>query len=291
MGCLTPVPIRVARYVDPLRKEYDLSSFACGKCPNCVKNRARGWAFRLMREEKYCTKALFVTLTYREKYLPYSERERLPTLDYNDLRLFIMRCRKAMKAANIPEKLIYYAVGEYGSKNWRPHYHLIMMNCPEDIIVNAWMTRGANGKDAPEAIGHVHFGTVAEASIVYTCKYIAKPSRIPVFQGDDRLKETSRMSKGIGANYLTDQIIDWHKADVINRLYLPRPDGKKWALPRYYKRKIYDLEEVKLIQEYFAVMADTLAIEKTQEEWIAEAQLVNHKFELMYENYHSQRWL
>lgn len=291
MACLTPVPIRVARYVDPLRKEYDLSSFACGKCPNCVKNRARGWAFRLMREERKATKAFFVTLTYREKYLPYSAAG-LPTLEYDHLRTFIMRCRKAMKSQGIEEKLIYYAVGEYGSKNWRPHYHIIMFNCPEDIIVNAWMWRGANGKEEPEQLGHVHFGNVSEPSIIYTCKYISKPSRIPLFEGDDRVKETSRMSKFIGIDYVQNpDVLAWHKADVLNRLYLPLKDGKKWALPRYYKRKIYDLEEVKLIQEYFSVMADTIAIEKTDEEWLAEAQLVNHKFEQMYETYYTSRWL
>lgn len=291
MGCLTPVPIRVARYVDPLRKEYDLASFACGKCPNCVKDRTRSWAFRLMREERKATKAFFVTLTYREKYLPYSEAG-TPTLDYSHLAAFIKRCRKSMVSHGIQEKLIYYAVGEYGSKNWRPHYHLIMFNCPENIIVEAWYNRGANGKEKPEALGHVHFGTVSEGSIIYACKYIAKPSRIPLFEGDDRLKEQARMSKNIGLDYVLNQeILAWHKADVINRYYLPRPDGKKWALPRYYKRKIYDLEEKKLIQEYFAVMADTVAIEKDEETWLAEAQLINHKFEKMYHEYYEKRWL
>lgn len=32
----------------------------------------------------------------------------------------------------------------------------------------------------------------------------------------------------------------WHHADELNRMYLNLKDGKKAAMPRYYKEKIYD---------------------------------------------------
>lgn len=47
------------------------------------------------------------------------------------------------------------------------------------------------------------------------------------------------MSKGIGASYLSDNIRAWHLADLENRMYCPIEDGKKIAMPRYYKNKIY----------------------------------------------------
>lgn len=39
------------------------------------------------------------------------------------------------------------------------------------------------------------------------------------------------------------KIVEWHKADLDNRMYLPIEDGKKIAMPRYYKLKLYSDEE------------------------------------------------
>jgi len=51
------------------------------------------------------------------------------------------------------------------------------------------------------------------------------------------------MSKGLGKLYLTDKMIKWHKDDLENRMYVPIKDGKKIAMPRYYKDKIYNERE------------------------------------------------
>lgn len=34
-------------------------------------------------------------------------------------------------------------------------------------------------------------------------------------------------------------MIQWHKNDMLNRMYINVGDGKKAAMPRYYKNKIY----------------------------------------------------
>lgn len=298
MACLTPIGVRIARYADPMRKEYDLVKVVCGKCPACVKNRTRAWAFRLMQEEKKADKAFFITLTYDSEFLPLTEKG-LPTLSPmrynvnkkgklvnlgNDVTLFLKRLRKSMPKGS--KKIIYYYVGEYGTKNARPHYHMIIFNAPEDKIVNAWRDPGSK-----KPLGFVHFGKVSNASIIYACKYIAKPGRIPMFQGDDRIKEFSQVSEGVGLGYLTPDMIAWHKADVVNRVYLPLEDGKKWALPRYYKKRIYNLEEKKLIQEYFQVMADQDDLAKTDQERENEAISIIHLFEKMYKENEKSRWI
>ena len=42
-------------------------------------------------------------------------------------------------------------------------------------------------------------------------------------------------------------MIKWHKNDLTNRMYVPIKDGKKIAMPRYYKEKIYTMAEKKSI--------------------------------------------
>jgi len=54
-------------------------------------------------------------------------------------------------------------------------------------------------------------------------------------------KEFALMSKGLGAGYLTPNMIKWHtRGNIENKVYLPLKDGKKAAMPRYYKDKLYD---------------------------------------------------
>lgn len=96
-------------------------------------------------------------------------------------------------------------------------------------------------------MGHVTVGKLEPASIGYCLKYISKPKRIPEYEGDTRQKEFSQCSLGIGLNYLTPAMIRWHRADLENRMYINIGDGKKAAMPRYYKKKIYtDEDKIKI---------------------------------------------
>lgn len=42
-------------------------------------------------------------------------------------------------------------------------------------------------------------------------------------------------------------MVNWHKNDLENRMYINIGDGKKAAMPRYYKLKIYTHEEKSII--------------------------------------------
>lgn len=64
----------------------------------------------------------FVTLTYRDP--PTSIQSGLPTLIPSDLKNWLKRFRKAIE----PSKIRFYAVGEYGDRQQRPHYHAILFN-------------------------------------------------------------------------------------------------------------------------------------------------------------------
>lgn len=217
----------------------------CGKCPACYARRISGWSFRLMQEEKISSSAHFITLTYDTTHVPIT-RNGFMELKKRDVQLFIKRLRKAHDTRKMETKqrvvhslpIKYYAVGEYGGKTKRPHYHAILFNSEPELIEKAWQ------------LGQIHYGKVSAASVGYTMKYMSKPAKIPMHKNDDRQPEFSLMSKGLGASYMTAQMLKWHKADLLERMYLNIEDGKKIAMPRYYKDKIYNHDERSLVGGY-----------------------------------------
>lgn len=206
----------------------------CGKCSDCRGRSISAWSFRLMQQEKISNNAEFITLTYDTSFVPISEKGFM-SLQKRDLQLFFKRLRKA----NGDIKIKYFAVGEYGGKSFRPHYHLILFNTNRETIQTSW------------GLGQVHYGTVTGASVGYTLKYMSKKKRIPVHKNDDRIPEFRLMSKGLGANYLSQSMVHWHKSDLENRMYCNLKDGKKISMPRYYKERLYtDSEKEKIMVAY-----------------------------------------
>lgn len=200
----------------------------CGRCPLCKRRRVNSWVYRLQKEDERSSSAHFVTLTYNNDFISITPNGFM-TLVKRDFQLFMKRLRKLSL-----NKLKYYAVGEYGDKTWRPHYHFILFNLEDiDYITHAWKDNEGN------SIGQVHFGDVSSNSIAYTCKYIDKAARVPVHDRDDRVPEFSLMSKGIGSNYLTASMINYHNADF-SRSFITMRGGYRIALPRYYRDKIFD---------------------------------------------------
>lgn len=250
----------------------------CGKCPECRKRRISGWSFRLVQESKRACSAWFVTLTYDTEFVPLTEKGFM-NLSKRDVQLFMKRLRKLS-----PEKLRYYLCGEYGGKSFRPHYHLILFNANVSAIELAWID-----VDTKRPLGHIHYGDVNSASIGYCLKYMSKVGRIPYHSNDDRLPEFAHMSKGLGQNYLTDAVSHWHKADLVNRMHLVLLDGKKVAMPRYYKDKLYDDNERESIAKVGAENAiknefeiDQKGFETYGNNWPSiKGQIVKQKFQTM----------
>lgn len=239
--------------IAPFRK--DGMDFPCGKCYYCLRRRTSGWSFRLMKEERVSLSSFFVTLTYKTEYVPITPRgymslnkSHIPELmrtirQYYRYRAVNPKTGRTKWYYDKVPKIRYFAVGEYGGKTDRPHYHVLFFNVNIDDVEKAWYH------------GAIHVGRVSEASTGYTLKYMMKPGKVPLHKNDDRLPEFQLMSKGLGANYLTKESIAWHKADFqktehgifTERMYLPLYDGKKIAMPRYYKEKIYSKLQRELI--------------------------------------------
>lgn len=154
MRCISPVFIK-DKFLRHDRKGVNVP---CGKCNYCLATKRSQWSLRLRRELWKCDSAVFLTLTYSEDHIPINSLG-LPELRKDEFQKFMKRLRKAAKKS----KLRYYAVGEYGSKTERPHYHVILFNLPLDdfrVVEKAW------------PVGHCHFGTVTDASIHYVTKYV-----------------------------------------------------------------------------------------------------------------------
>lgn len=183
-----------------------------------------------MEELKVSMSGYFITLTYDSTHIPLS-RHGFMDLNFRHLQLFFKRLRYNNHKADNYLPLKYYAVGEYGSKTKRPHYHIILFNSTLPTISPSW------------EMGHVHYGTVTLASVGYVLKYISKNTYRKRFARDDRTEEDSRISKGLGKSYLTQNMLNWHHADLCGRLYCNAEDGKKIAMPRYYKLRLYSTEE------------------------------------------------
>lgn len=220
MKCINPKTIYPHRSIDwtDAHDEYPIQ-VGCGKCMACLSNKRQEWIYRLEQEWKFSTSAFFVTLTYDQKHYPSDGN-----INKRHVQLYLKRLRKA----DGTNKIRFFAVGEYGSKSRRAHYHILLFNCKDEAKVrNAWKDR--DGK----FVGIVHVGRVTLASVAYVTKYVVQPDCVP----SGMVKPFRMMSRayGIGGRYLTDAQVQWHKD---NGAYCMRFEDKV-AMPRFYKTKVW----------------------------------------------------
>jgi hypothetical protein len=249
----------------------------CGRCIGCRLDYSRQWAIRCMHESQMHVDNAFVTLTYDEEHLPddYS-------LDKRHLQLFFKRMRKALE----PDRIRYFACGEYGDRKGRPHYHAIIFGWyPADAQL--WRMRdGIRTYRSPllETLwtyGHSEIGSVTFESCAYVARYVCKKIGGPladkrykdltvvdretgeiVREHVDQLPEFCLMSRrpGIGSTWFDKYRSDTDKDFVTSR-------GHKVGLPKYYDRKLEasDPEEFERRKKCRKYRAKTVAEDNTLE--------------------------
>ncbi|AXL14883.1 replication initiator protein [Microviridae sp.] len=95
----------------------------CGRCMPCRINTKRMWTGRIIGESvAYKNNSTFLTMTYDEEHKPKDN-----SLSFRDLQGYLKRLRSGSLG-----ELRYFAVGEYGDKTARPHYHAIIFNAPAE---------------------------------------------------------------------------------------------------------------------------------------------------------------
>jgi len=208
-------------------------------------DRSRQWAARIQHEASLHEENSFLTLTYSDQYLPddYS-------ICVRELQLFLKRLRKSIE----PRKVRFYACGEYGEKNLRPHYHLILFGYQFPDL-NVWR-RSPTGfylyrSPALEKLwpyGNAEIGQVTAASGGYVARYVIKKiggdpagehyTRLHPLTGEivQVKPEFATMSTqpGIGHNWFQKFEKDAFPSDFLVH------DGNKIPVPRYYSRKLKD---------------------------------------------------
>lgn len=204
----------------------------CGKCAFCLVNKRSQWMFRIhheMRRQEY--PGWFLTLTYDERHVRRTADGRL-SLRFRDVQLFLKKLRKAKFYAK------YVCVGEYGGETHRPHYHMLLWtDCPVNSLEAYWSTKSG------VPLGRIHVGNLTMASAMYTLKYIIQPKQ----KEENGLEKTrAQFSKGIGLSYLSCAVYDYHTFDYESPDLMGVVDGRKVALPRYYRYKIFTKYQLRM---------------------------------------------
>lgn len=212
---------------------------ACGQCIGCRLERSRAWAVRCMHEAQMHEHSCFVTLTYDSDHLPSHN-----SLSYADFQAFMRRLRKRLG------KCRFYMCGEYGERNWRPHFHacLFGVRFPDRVFLKSLPSGSRIYRSAILeslwSFGYSSIGDVTFESAAYIARYVCKKvtgdaarvhyARVDVETGEvyALTPEFTRMSlkPGIGRLWFDKYLRDVFPHDrVIVR-------GKAVKPPKYYKQ-------------------------------------------------------
>ena len=192
----------------------------CGKCMACRVKRTMEWSVRILDEASYYKTNTFLTLTYNDENLPKDG-----SLSKEEVQKYLKRLRERLDGREIK----FYAAGEYGEENGRPHYHLILMN--------VGMKKDFNEMDKAWNKGFVYVRPVVPETVRYVTAYVQKKLSGPKAKEayGDKLPPFNLMSKGIGKRWANEN------AEYLNRYKCITVKGKPVGIPRYYT-KVVDID-------------------------------------------------
>lgn len=220
---------------------YLYEQIPCGHCWACRLNYSAQWAGRIIMECKKSEHNYFITFTYDEEHLPIPE-----SADYNgvhyendgtwtgtlfpsDINRFLNSLRKHLERDKNHTGVKYFYAGEYCPSSGRPHYHMILMNCPLDIEQFHDFFKDDRLKLHWKSYelekywdkGFIDIGEVEFASAAYVARYCMKKITDNVDKADyysqGKEPEFVRMSRrpGIGTDYFNEHFEDIYKYDKI----------------------------------------------------------------------------
>lgn len=145
-------------------------AWPCGDCIPCRANRRRIWTHRMMLESFYHAENSFVTLTYSDANLPTNG-----SLYPEHLKGWLKRLRERIA----PQRIRYFAVGEYGDRTERPHYHAAVfgfMPCTGGVLSRRGECpcRSCTLVRESWGFGHVMVAELSFKSAAYIAGYVVK---------------------------------------------------------------------------------------------------------------------
>lgn len=222
----------------------------CGKCPVCRMKRSNQWFVRLRKQLDSSKSAYFVTLTYSDENIPHHANG-TPTFCKSDLQKFNKRVRKHLSKLSGYSEIQgykYFLVAEYGPTTLRPHYHAILFNLPTNDLEEA---RKFLEKRWDKGFVTVSF--LNSKRIHYTAKYCTAITLLPKELMTKEFRPFTLCSKHLGVCYLTDDIIHYHQMELNTKVKI---DGFDYAMPRYYRNKIFDEYTLEMLAEAAEAEAD-----------------------------------
>lgn len=212
-------------------KEFAPFQLPCGKCISCRLIQAREKAIRCIHEASLHKNNSFITLTYSDEHLESDK------LIYEHAQKFVRDVRYAYPESNIP----IVTTGEYGSKNKRPHFHLLLFNFdPGDKVFyksnkfgdplytskkldDIWSRNDRNS--SPTLIGPVNLSTAG-----YVCRYQLKKLE---HDDQEKFKPIVRYSSkyAIGKGWIEK---NWQQTFGLG--YIRLQSGELTKIPRYYEK-------------------------------------------------------
>lgn len=271
-----PIIYKSGRRPKTLAEGFEALELPCGQCAGCRLEKSRIWGARIAHEaafiwEEYNLPSSFITLTYNEANLPL-----YGSLVPEHLQKFMKRLRRRIE----PQKVRYYASGEYGSRCpkheldncpmcgpvQRPHYHAIILGYgfPDRTYVGEREGLPVYESDFLSKVwpfGFHEIGSCSFESAAYVARYVMKKQTgRPVDEGhymryepwlDNWFEvehEFAHMSKnpGIGKDWCLKYIDDLYPHDR-----LPIPGRGEYGIPPKYYDQVYteftgdDLTDIK----------------------------------------------
>lgn len=248
----------------------------CGQCIGCRLERSRQWATRCYHESTLYDDNCFITLTFSDEGLEKREKEYIRknkillskgkevkdvpsklSIHTPDIQLFMKRLRK-----HYGKDIRFFACGEYGDENRRPHYHACLFNF--DFPDKKFLRRTDHGdklwtSEKLEKLwpyGHSTIGSMTFETAAYVARYCVKKVNGPpqrkhyqVFNREtwevvDLTPEFVTMSRGgkdgkggIGFPWFEK----YNKEVYDNDCVVVR--GKEIPAPRYYDEKLKQMDE------------------------------------------------
>lgn len=235
-------------------KEYTGLEVPCGYCDLCREEQARQTAVRITHEATCHPQNSFITATYRDDALP-----KYGSLDYTHLVKFWKRFRKHYGP------LRYYAVGEYGDRTLRPHYHacifghdftegsIITQELPHRLWINLELTR-------LWGLGDVKVGALTFETARYTASYVTKKLRKKqqYVRVDDETGELislvqprAFMSKNLGKEWWTKwghHLVDRDRVVINGREQKPPKAYDRWLLESGREEDLHRIKQKRMEQ-------------------------------------------
>lgn len=232
----------------------------CRKCSECLQKRSKELAIQSVFEARSCSdQSCVLILTYDNEHLGDNK------LDYSHVQEFQKRLRRYVQYT-YNKKIRFLTVGEYGDKNGRMHWHMIVFGWkPQKSSEEMETYLGGKFNSVPRwrsrklhslwQRGYVDVDYATEGNIFYVSRYVHKKfvkgmdldCTLPLDRSE---KKTSSM--GLGLNYFIA-----HLKTFIRRKRIDIA-GYTYKIPRYYMDllKVLVSEEEKYNTKYYNALRE-----------------------------------